>query len=85
MIFHTYADPSHAWCKVPLKKLKELKIQDKISSFSYMKGDYVYLEEDKDLLTFYTAMTKAGHTVTFRESHTDKLSKIRNYQRYKNE
>ena len=40
------------------KELDELKISNLISPFSYMKGKYVYLEEDGDCLTFIKATKK---------------------------
>ncbi len=86
MKFDFYADPGHGWVKVPKKLLKTLVIEKDISTFSYMKGVNAYLEEDGDLKKFLDAMKIAGKIVEFREHHTDKSSKIRNYRTYnKNE
>jgi hypothetical protein len=82
MKFNVYADPGHAWCKVPRKLLNTLGIGDEISSCSYQRGDSVYLEEDGDLGVFYRAMQSVGKTVEFREFHTDRSSKIRSYFPY---
>lgn len=82
MKFNFYSDPAHGWAKVPLSLLKELKIDQKISSYSYVKKGNAYLEEDGDLGVFINAMKKAGKTVSFKESHTNKSSRIRNYPRY---
>lgn len=84
MKFDYYSDPGHGWVKVPIKELKELEIADKISPWSYMKGDYAYLEEDKDVYIFMMAMKKVGKPVSFREHNTDRQSKIRNYTSYHN-
>ncbi len=81
--FHFYADPGHGWVKVPLNLLKKLNIEKKISSFSYVYGTNVYLEEDCDLKKFLDAMKTAGKTIEFVEHHTDRTSKIRNYGSYK--
>ena len=45
-----FADPGHAWLRV--LKTEIIPIKDKISSFSYMNGKYVYLEEDCDASVF---------------------------------
>jgi|WetSurMetagenome_2_1015567.scaffolds.fasta_scaffold51841_5 hypothetical protein len=81
--FITYADPGHAWVKVSRFLLRKLGIENKITSYSYQRGDYVYLEEDCDFETFYDAMSKAGKTIQIVSRHTDKQSKIRSYEPFK--
>lgn len=46
--YNVYADPSHAWVKVRIAELDKLGISRYISEFSYVRGDYAYLEEDQD-------------------------------------
>ena len=75
-----YADPGHAWAKVKYAELKKLGISDKISYFSYRRGEYVYLEEDGDL-QIYLSSLKPG-SFKFREFHTNRSSRVRNYERY---
>ena len=82
MIFNVYEDPGHAWCKVPRRLIESLGIADEITTYSYQRGDYVYLEEDCDLATFATALRATGKTIEFREFHTNKQSKIRSYSHY---
>lgn len=82
MIFNVYSDPGHAWCKVHRSLIENLGIAGKITSYSYQRGEYVYLEEDCDLSTFATALRATGRTIQFREFNTDKQSKIRSYERY---
>ena len=77
-----YADPGHGWAAVKRKTLVELGILDKITYFSYQRGQSVYLEEDCDLSTFITAMREAGKEVEFKHSHTNKSSPIRSYDRF---
>jgi len=48
-------DSGHGWLKVPLSKVKELGIADKISACSYMDRTYAYLEEDCDAHLFLEA------------------------------
>jgi|688.fasta_scaffold698654_2 hypothetical protein len=79
-----YCDPGHGWVKISIDKLKQLGIADKISRYSYMRKNYAYLEEDCDLSTLYAAADKAGIEIRLKEYHTNKTSKIRSYDNYKN-
>ncbi len=81
-VFHS--DAGHGWCAVKRAELKRLGILDKISHYSYQKGQTVYLEEDCDFTTFADAKEKHGEALTqesFRESYQDH-SPIRNYPRF---
>jgi len=51
-IFSFYTDAGHGWLWVPKYPRAELGIAEKITSFSYQRGDYAYLEEDVDLSPF---------------------------------
>ena len=77
-----YADPGHGWGAVKRKVLDQLGIADKITSYSYQKGQTVYLEEDCDLSTLVTALALKGEVVQYKEKHTNKYSPIRNYERF---
>ena len=77
-----YIDPSHGWVKVPIKTLIKLNIAHKITTYSYMRGLYAYLEEDCDLSSFLAAADKEGIKIVLREYNSNKLSKIRSYDRY---
>ena len=74
------ADPGHAWLKVPVKKLLELNIADKISGYSYLRGEYAYLEEDMDAYTFLQAVGKKPDD--YKSTHTNKDSRVRSYYSY---
>lgn len=78
----SYTDPSHGWLRVPLKMLAKLGIADKISSFSYVRTVYAYLEEDLDAPLFLEALKNSGKTVKFVERNTNRVSRIRNYTPY---
>ena len=59
IIFHK--DPGHGWLQVPHSILRSLKIEKKITGYSYRDRNNAYLEEDCDLSTFMTAIgIKAG-------------------------
>jgi hypothetical protein len=60
IIYHT--DAGHGWLAVRRSLLRELGIEHDISSFSYQKGETVYLEEDSDCGCFFEAMVEAGYT-----------------------
>lgn len=78
-----FADPGHAWARFPKAKLVSLGIADKITTYSYQKGANAFLEEDCDLSTLITALRDRGYEIKFNESHTNRQSKIRNYETYK--
>ena len=82
MKLNIYSDPGHAWCKVPRSLLVKYNIEGDITSFSYQRGDYVYLEEDCDLSLLLSTLRACGVSVEFREFHTNKQSKIRSYSHY---
>jgi hypothetical protein len=77
-----YVDPGHSWLRVPLKMLKKLGLANKISSFSYQRTEYAYLEEDCDMTVFMKAMEVKGQKVVFVTRRTDRESRIRNYGSY---
>lgn len=77
--FNYYCDSGHGWVKVERQRLHDLGILNDISNYSYQRNDIVYLEEDSDLETFLKAMRLEGHEVSFKQSHTNKKSKIRSY------
>ena len=81
--FDVYGDDGHAWLKVERTILDTLGISDLITSFSYMKNGYVFLEEDCDASTFVGAYEKMyGIRPQYRYHHTDKQSRIRNYNHF---
>ena len=78
-----FADPGHACARVAKSKLVTLGISDKISTYSYQKGENAFLEEDCDLSVLMGALRERGYEIKFNESHTNRQSKIRNYSTYK--
>ena len=77
-----YTDPGHGWVKVKFSELVKYGIASKVSRCSYVRGDYVYLEEDCDAGLYIDALKQAGYNVTQNIKWTNKSSKIRNYMRY---
>jgi hypothetical protein len=77
-----YSDAGHAWGKVKREVLRNLGIDRKISSYSYQRNDYAYLEEDCDLYLLQQAMDEDNVRLKYIERRTDGRSKIRSYDRY---
>ncbi len=80
MLYIMHSDPGHGWLQVKRQELIDLGILDKISHYSYQKGDNVYLEEDCDLNCFMHEMKARGKPIEITEmnSHYDD-SIIRSY------
>lgn len=52
------ADSGHAWLEVSVEELKQLNIVKQITPFSYINGEYAYLEEDLDAGAYFAAKYK---------------------------
>ena len=83
MKFQLYSDPGHGWVKVKKSVLVKLGIADKISSYSYMRNDDAFLEEDCDASVLVAALKANGKTFEYKESISNKSSKIRSYDCYR--
>lgn len=79
--YRFYTDAGHGWLAVKRNELKELGLLSKISSYSYEKGNTVYLEEDCDASLFIAAKKAKGEEVAFVESHVSR-SPIRSYNSF---
>ena len=93
------SDGGHGWLKVSKDRLSKLNLLDKISSFSYMRGNFVYLEEDTDLSLYVDALLKIEKVERgtedylifmrrfwhlIKSSETRNSSRVRHYERFKN-
>ena len=78
-MYEFHYDSGHGWLKVSKQELINLSIEDKISTFSYMNKDDVYLEEDCDAGIFQRS--KEGMQIT--EIDDGDNSIIRTYDCYK--
>jgi hypothetical protein len=77
-----FTDPGHGWIEAPIQLLKQLGIVNKITSYSYRKGDTAFLEEDCDSALLLMELTKHDVKYDVIEHHTNNDSKIRNYHSY---
>ena len=82
MRFDFYEDPGHGWLAVPLELLDRLQLLDRVSHYSYLRGRLAHLEEDCDYGLLARALSDRGLLFTVRHHHTDKHSRIRNYDPY---
>ena len=82
--FDFISDPGHGWVKVPMTLLYTLCISKQISSYSYRRGAYAYLEEDCDASLFHEHYSKCfGVAPNYRERNAgQKYSRVRNYDHY---
>lgn len=72
-------DPSHAWLKVKLLDVIKAGVAEKISSFSYLHGQYAFLEEDCDA-TVYLLAINCQKDIPSKYYRQDSI--IRTYQRF---
>lgn len=78
-----YSDPGHGWAKVRRAELEKLGIDKQISTYSYQRGEFVYLEEDGDLTTYCQALDRKGIRFEFVGTTSPyRRSKIRSYDYY---
>ena len=80
-VFHS--DPGHAWLAVKKREIEVLGFGDKISVYSYTKGNTVYLEEDCDAALFFEAYEREfGKRPAYVDSYMDR-SPIRYYDGFR--
>ena len=78
-----YTDPGHGWAAITMAELSALGIADKISLYSYRKGDTAFLEEDCDFFVYMEAIK--GQPYEIKEHHTNNDSQIRSYAQYRSD
>ena len=78
-----YSDAGHGWAKVHRDTLADFGIEDKITSYSYQRGSWAYLEEDLDVSTLFKAAAEHGVAIKWKEMKPAKTySRIRTYEHY---
>ena len=80
--FDFYSDPGHGWLEVPMAAIKYLDIADRISECSYVNFSNVYLEEDEDMSTFFTAYRGHYGKEPVIVQKFDDEQRIRGYRHY---
>ena len=80
--FTFYSDPGHGWLAVPSWVLRLSGVADKITPYSYINGDTVYLEEDCDYATFMQALVSQDVYPFIVYKNTNNRSRIRGYNSF---
>jgi hypothetical protein len=85
MILTYYNDPGHGWVKIERSIAQDLMGEsfNRISSFSYQNGNYIYLEEDCDAGLLIRSLKDRGVSYTLRENHCNNQSRIRSYASFR--
>jgi len=85
MEYKFHYDAGHGWLEVKRKEIEELNLQDKISEYSYICGDCVYLEEDCDFGVFADAKgwTPSIWKTLIEEVNDGDESIIRSYEHWR--
>jgi hypothetical protein len=79
-----YSDSGHGWLAVKRTELIKLGILDKISHYSYQRGETKYLEEDCDMSIFFKAKgwTAEDFKTNVVEGKFQDRSPIRSYESF---
>lgn len=72
-------DSGHGWLKVKINDLLKSGVAHKISSFSYINGSHVYLEEDCDA-SIYLLAIDYKHDIPCKICSGDSV--VRSYKRF---
>ena len=75
------SDPGHGWLEVPMRHIRTLGIESRVSGYSFYNDDHAYLEEDCDAGVFMDAARGKNWNVDFNEVHQE-VTPIRDYARY---
>lgn len=81
-VYKTYSDPGHGWIVVKRAEVIRLGLLEKLTPYSYQRGDSVYIEEDGDAAAFCDAKKAHGEEFTFKHHNTNNRSRIRSYAGY---
>lgn len=79
------SDSGHAWLQVSIDEVNILGIAGKISEYSYINGETVYLEEDCDAGLFIEALKERlppTEHVTFRGTYINGDAPCRQFKRF---
>jgi uncharacterized LabA/DUF88 family protein len=77
-----HSDAGHGWGAVKKQVIIDLGLATEISSYSYINGKTIYLEEDHDLPLVVRALNAKGiHAPIQKMKHHDR-SPIRSYDYY---
>jgi hypothetical protein len=75
-----YSDCGHAWLRVKTIEASRIGILNKVSSFSFCKGKYIYLEEDCDARLYLEYNNLEARQIERKSCNGN--SKIRSYDKF---
>jgi hypothetical protein len=73
-----FNDAGHGWYSVKKAWLEFHGLMNKVSSFSYQKGDTIYLEEDCDASLLFNKAKEIGLELSVKSSYKHR-SPVRSY------
>ena len=74
-------DSAHSWTRVSIAEAKRLGVINNISESSYMRGRYIFLEEDCDAPLFFEAKKRKKEKYII-DNKFVMGTNIRNYERF---
>lgn len=82
-VFYFYEDAGHGWLAVPFEYFFRVMggVAAQITSYSYMRGQTVYLEEDIDAGMFIQQWKRENGDIRLMTRHSER-SPIRSYDSY---
>jgi hypothetical protein len=81
--YNFHEDAGHGWLEVPKKDIEKINLLNRLSSYSYINNDLIYLEEDFDAVIFVNKLKENNIFVELNYIYDGNTSKIRSYSRFK--
>lgn len=75
------SDPGHGWLRVPVQLISKTDVYHRISEFSYIDKNFVYLEEDCDAGLVIKSLESQGYKLEIKHRNVERTN-IRNKARY---
>jgi hypothetical protein len=82
-VFHH--DFSHGWLEVPAQEIKAIGVEKRITLYSYLNKDMVYLEKNIDARTFLDMRILLPNPISLQNNFMDGRCFVRNFPHYKPE
>jgi len=75
--YNFHEDAGHGWLEVPKKDIEKINLLNRLSSYSYINNDLIYLEEDFDAVIFVNKLKENNIFVELNYIYDGNTSKIR--------
>jgi len=80
-----HEDPGHGWYAVSKEDVLKTGLWREVSTYSYIQGSTVYLEEDCDAPLILSKLEALGYSLWLDDIHTDDDSFVRGLKRVRGE